>query len=247
MDQKDGTTSSIRWLCKGGIWMPIILGVLAILFFLIILSINPWLFLIIPLVILGIIIFILVINTKMEKKKFKGKSPEDALKEAIVNLNVTMKYTEELSKNTIIYSEKDQCFYILTKKNGYFDKKVINFRDILQVEIIEDSESVTQTARASQLAGTLIGGLALGGAGAVIGGLSGKKNHHNEVNNIELQFVVNDANNPIRKYKFYHFLKAVKTNEDKYKNSYQTVYEWFKLVEVLIHQADKDDGKRVDN
>lgn len=48
--------------------------------------------------------------------------------------------------------------------------RVIAHRDILSVEVFEDGASVTKTSRSSQLGGALVGGLVLGGVGAIIGG-----------------------------------------------------------------------------
>ena len=159
----------------------------------------------------------------------------------------TKKFKSTQDKNIITFNEEDKSIYIVKKDNDNCIVDRINHEDILQVEIVQDEESITQSSRGSQLAGTIVGSLALGGTGAVIGGLSGKKNHHTKVSNIGLQFVVNDTSNPVRIILFYEYLLPIKTNEDKYKDSYSNVNEWFKLVEVLIHQADKNDKKEMAN
>ncbi|WP_138420465.1 hypothetical protein [Aquibacillus sediminis] len=223
--------------------MPIFLGILIFVIILIIISVNPWLLLIIPLVIIGIGVLLDVMQKKNEKEEFGGKTSDEVLLETIDNFKIkeTKKFTNEWSKDTLIYSEGDKSIYFVLKEDGYFDIVQINYRDLLQVEIIQDSESITRTSRGSQLAGTIMGGLALGGTGAIIGGLSGKKNHHEKVKDIELQFVVNDTNQPIKRFSFFNFLKKLETNTTEYKKAYNEVYEWFKLGEVLIHQADKED------
>src|SRR3954463_9667577 len=48
-----------------------------------------------------------------------------------------------------------------------------SFDQIAAVEVQENGATVSTTNRGSQLAGAAIGGLALGGVGALIGGLSG--------------------------------------------------------------------------
>lgn len=159
----------------------------------------------------------------------------------------TKKFKSIQDKNIITFNEEDKSIHIVKKDNDDYIVDKINYEDILQIEIIQDEESITQTSRGSQLAGTIVGGLALGGTGMIVGGLSGKKNHHTKVSNIGLQFVVNDTSNPVRRILFYEYLLPLKTNEDKYKNSYSNVNEWFKLVEVLIHQADKNDKKEMAN
>lgn len=68
-----------------------------------------------------------------------------------------------------------------------------SYWDILASEVIEEGGTVTRTQRSSQIAGTLIGGLALGGVGAIIGGLSGTtKTTKNDMVTPLLRVIVND-------------------------------------------------------
>lgn len=84
-------------------------------------------------------------------------------------------------------------------KNGPagVDLKPITYRDVLSSEIFVDGETITKTARGSQLAGALIGGLALGGVGAIIGGLSGKTRSSEKVKRVDLRITVNDTKSPL--------------------------------------------------
>lgn len=63
---------------------------------------------------------------------------------------------------------------LIKQSMGNIDLDVLTYRDILSSEIFENGVTITKTARGNQLGGALIGGLALGGVGAIIGGLSGK-------------------------------------------------------------------------
>ena len=79
---------------------------------------------------------------------------------------------------------------------------VISYRDILSSEVFEDGETITKTARSSQLGGTLVGSLVLGGVGTIIGGLSGKKTSSNKVNRIDLRVTVNRTETPLHDINF---------------------------------------------
>lgn len=117
----------------------------------------------------------------------------------------------------------------------------VNYKDILQVEIVEDQESISKVGRKSQLSGALVGSLLLGGTGAIIGGLSGRKNHVEQVKEISLRLVVNDTSSPVEEFSMYMWDNYTSKKTHVYKNAHQITYEWYKLIEVLIYQADKDD------
>lgn len=79
----------------------------------------------------------------------------------------TKKFKSIQDKNIITFNEEDKSIHIVKKDNDDYIVDKINYEDILQIEIIQDEESITQTSRGSQLAGTIVGGLALGGTGKV--------------------------------------------------------------------------------
>lgn len=121
---------------------------------------------------------------------------------------------------------------------------MLSYRDILSSEISEDSVTVTKTARSSQLGGALIGGLALGGTGAIIGGLSGKITSSNKVSKINVSITVNRTRNPLRNISFMN----VECEKDKfiYKNAMKQAQHWHALMVVLIKQADSEDTEKVE-
>jgi len=127
-------------------------------------------------------------------------------------------------------------------KNDNIEK--IHYKDILQVEIMEDSKAITQTSRSSQVAGTILGSIALGTAGALIGGLSASQKHRNKVKTIGLRIIINDVNQPTREFLVQEFDFYIITDSKEYKKFYNITFEWFKTVEVLINQADKDDENK---
>lgn len=50
------------------------------------------------------------------------------------------------------------------------EEKSIPFSKIIEAEIAIDDQSITRVSRGSQMAGAVIGGLAAGGIGALVGG-----------------------------------------------------------------------------
>jgi hypothetical protein len=125
--------------------------------------------------------------------------------------------------------------------------KVILYKDIFACELYENGNTITETSRANQLGGVLVGGILLGGAGAIIGGLSGKTKTTGTVETVELRLIINDAEKPV------HDISFLSSELDKggiiekglYKNIMREARYWHGLITVLIKRADIEDNARV--
>lgn len=137
-------------------------------------------------------------------------------------------------------------FCLIKQKNGMISTKIYTYKDLLETEILEDGLSITKTARGSQFGGMLIGGLALGGIGAIIGGLSGKKNQMDKVSSIDLKIIVNDTESAMFLISFLKFPNGYKKDSITYKTSIQRTREWHSLMTVLIKRADEEDNNTQD-
>jgi hypothetical protein len=71
------------------------------------------------------------------------------------------------------------------------------FDQIAAVEIIRNGSSITRTNRGSQVLSAVVGGLALGPLGAVLGGLSGSTTSTGKIVSLELKIIVDDRTNPV--------------------------------------------------
>lgn len=123
---------------------------------------------------------------------------------------------------------------------GRLSHRLFDYRDILSSEISEDGHTVITTARSSQVGGVLVGGALLGGVGAVIGGLSGKKVESGTINSIILRLVVNDSDNPTHDISF--LATESKRDEIIYKASADYARQWQARLDVLINRAEKADS-----
>lgn len=70
-------------------------------------------------------------------------------------------------------------------------------RELVSCEVFIDGQSESRTDRGSQLGGAVIGGLLLGGVGAIIGGLSGTKRTAKKTSSIQLRIAVDEPSNPL--------------------------------------------------
>ena len=185
-------------------------------------------------VILGAAIAFIDLITKSVKK--------GALEKKINSLNdfsVSQKVMGEDGNSGIAVDEISEKVCLIAQGTRGIELDVLSYRDILSSEIYEDGETITKTARGSQLAGALIGGLALGGVGAIIGGLSGKTTSSGKVNKIDLRITVNSTENPIHDINFMNV--EGKKNGLIYNAAMEQVRHWHGVMEVLIKRADTED------
>ncbi len=192
---------------------------------------------VILIVVVGVVIAIIEIFHTSNKKK--------GMEEKLAELNEftpSQKIMADDGNSGIAVDEGRNKICLINNYLGNIELDVLEYRDILSSEIFEDGVTITKTARASQLGGALIGGLALGGVGAIIGGLSGLKTSSDEVNRIDLIITVNRTSNPIHKINFMNV--EGKKNGIIYNISMQQARHWHGLLEVLIKRADSEDAAK---
>jgi len=140
-------------------------------------------------------------------------------------------------------NRKKFCIPNAYKANAFihtgFSYKVFTHKDIISAEIVEDEDSITKTQRKSQLAGVAVGGALLGGAGAIIGGLSGSKRTKAIVTKIELKLIVNDMEQP--NYSISFLSKETKRGSSAHKAAMKLAEKWYGMFQVLINMADKEE------
>jgi hypothetical protein len=80
---------------------------------------------------------------------------------------------------------------------------VYSFDQIATVQVVESGNTLTQTNRGSQVLGTLVGGAALGGIGALLGGLTGSSISSTRLRHLSLDIIVDDDRNPRHSITFF--------------------------------------------
>jgi hypothetical protein len=210
-----------------------------------------------------LVFVLLILNYFATKDKLKRiEDIKDKLRyKFIINKNFTptQQYTDKnyLSNSLNPFKEKNDmqvyeiaidenrkkvCFIKLINENSKLN--IFDYKDIISSEIFEDGETITKTSRKSQLGGVIVGGLALGGVGAIIGGLSGKKTSINKVKRIDLRVIVNDTGNPIYDINFLN--EECEKNSIKYKKAMDKARHWHALFTVIIKQANEGNDKIIE-
>lgn len=154
--------------------------------------------------------------------------------------------------NGIALNQDDNQICIF-KSNEYFEKLkeiqmiIIDHKDILKCEVVEDGQTVIETSRSSQIGGALLGGLLAGGVGAIIGGLSGRQTSSKEVKSVSLRIVVNNTENPLHEVEILYSYNGKSKDSIAYQSASNIATYWHSLISVLIKKADEEDKKEKNN
>ena len=182
----------------------------------------------------GAVVVLVIVSLVMAMNQ---QSDREIASETIPDYVATQSYEPKVwdkSQTGISIDEKKRkiCLTDHTQPNPY---RVIDYQDILQSEIVEDGYSVTKTARGSQLVGGVIGGVALGGLGMVVGALSGTTTTKEKATNIDLRIVIKDTANPIHTVRFL----AMETQKGSmlHRSSMSAAQRWHAILSIAVQQA----------
>ncbi|HLP97781.1 MAG TPA: SHOCT domain-containing protein [Sideroxyarcus sp.] len=169
----------------------------------------------------------------------KKKKTMEAYLSDIPDFSVTQKVIGNDGATGLAIDEQRKKVCLIDHRQQNVSCRIVAYQDLLSSEIFEDGSTVTKTVRSSQLGGALIGGLALGGVGAIIGGLSGNTKTSGKVKRIDLRITVNDTQAPLHDVNFMNL--ETKSDGIIYQSAMKTARHWHGLVEVLIKRADAED------
>ena len=190
-------------------------------------------------VIVFVLTIIVCIIQAMERSK--RKKAMDAYLSEIDDFSITQKVIGDDGATGLAIDEQRKKVCLIDHRQNSVSSKVVSYKDLLSSEICEDGVTITKTMRSSQIGGALIGALALGGIGAIIGGLSGKTQTVGKVKRVDLRITVNDTQTP------HHVVNFLNLESKKdgivYELAIATARRWHGLIEVLIKRADTEDRK----
>lgn len=170
------------------------------------------------------------------------KSMENQLEE-LPSFTVSQKVVGSDGNFGLAIDENSQMICLIDNRYEIPEFRIVSHNDIISCELFQDGSTVTKTVRSSQLGGALVGGLALGGIGAVIGGLSGKTKSTENIRRIDMRIIVNDTKNPLHDVSFLNIetKKEGLIDGNYYQQALQKARHWHGLIEVLIRRADTED------
>lgn len=147
---------------------------------------------------IGIVLILIIGYTITSKRQDERQAKLDKANEATDNFKASVKIVGYGAEYSFAVDNERKKIMIATADNdrSLAQKKFINFADIISVELLEDSNVAFSKSAMRTIGGGLVGGAIAGGAGAIIGGLSGDSKVKKKVSKIEIRILVRNQSSP---------------------------------------------------
>lgn len=201
---------------------------------------------IIAVVIIIIAIYIHQVKIKREEDELRGVMIEGRIND-VSDFSPTKKVIGFNNLYTFAIDENK-------RKVAYFDEEqetFISYEEIISVDLIENNSTVASKSTMRTIGGAVVGGALGGGAGAVVGGLSGNTNMKKKVSLIQVRLRIRDISMPTLLINCFDS-KSMTNGEDIktdgisgyiYDQCIQHANQIVDLVSVIIDDVDKKEKK----
>lgn len=126
--------------------------------------------------------------------------------------------------------------------NDYSDVRVANYDDIIKVDILEDGTLVSSKSALRTIGGAAVGNLVAGGAGMVVGGLSGDTKSTKQVKEIKVKILLRDVKSPeltITIWKNFTLNTKDESGRTRYVKLMNYANQIKDIISVIIDNCDK--------
>lgn len=188
--------------------------------------------------IVGTIILILMVQHS------KTESTKEISKQFVLNtekfinenfIHVSKDLFSDTKTSYIVFDHENNNIHILRHTNN---PVTLPYSLIVESELNENGDTVMKTNRTSQVTGAIIGGVIASGAGAIIGGLSGKKTSSEMVKDLEIRIVSNDLSQPVITFPIKESNLELEKKSDAYRSLYNSAYEIQKIISLIIKKEE---------
>ena len=127
------------------------------------------------------------------------KSRREKIKKAMdstSDFDVSIKITDDDRYVFAVDNNRRKVMIINVDKKELLSQYFIDFADIISVELLEDSKISFSKSTTRIIGGGIAGGVIAGGAGAIIGGLSGDSKLEKKVSSLQVKILVRNQNIP---------------------------------------------------
>ena len=100
--------------------------------------------------------------------------------------------------------------------------EIFNYSDIIQVSYEENGSQLYTKSAGRTVGGAIVGGFLMGGAGAVVGGLSGASKQNKEIRNMDIKILLRSTSRTSCVLNFKDVDRVLKTKEDADRKLYET-------------------------
>lgn len=100
--------------------------------------------------------------------------------------------------------------------------EIFNYSDIIEVSYEENGSQLYTKSAGRTVGGAIVGGFLMGGAGAVVGGLSGASKQNKEIKNMDIKILLRSTSRTSCVLHFKDVDRVLKTKEDADRRLYET-------------------------
>lgn len=185
-----------------------------------------------------------VLDNTIEISKAVGKAAFDITKETVDNKFQDIEKSiaekkeardEEKSIRKKFNPDRKNSYLQIDTDNKLFKvknlscNKIFNFDDIIDFELLEDDISVASGG----LGRALVGGITLGGAGAVVGAVTGKKVTKKKITKLLVKLTLNDFDFPCILITLID--KPTKTASKDYQKAFNEAHQLISILNVMTN------------
>jgi len=132
-------------------------------------------------------------------------------------------------------SEEDATLLICCRTNTLnvyeIKERCIKLREIINVELVVNDLSVYKAGPIASLSAAAIGGIAFGGAGAIVGSLTSGQVGHGKIGAATLKLRANNIEEPLIEVPF--ISRSIKASSIEAKKRVSLAEKWTNLIEVM--------------
>lgn len=114
------------------------------------------------------------------------------------------------------------------------ENKILNYSDIINVTYEEDGNTLFSKSMVRTVGGALVGRALMGGAGAIIGGLSGDTSQNKKVQSMNIKILVRSTTSPSINLPINLIGETFNTKDEKSKNTYKSRIKEANAIKDLI-------------
>lgn len=185
-----------------------------------------------------------ILDETLEVSKKIGKATLEATKETLENKLDDIEQNRIEKKEAKIEEKAIKKLFSLDKKIGDLQidttnklfkvknvscNKIFNFSDIIDFELLEDDISIASGG----LGRALVGGVALGGTGAVVGAVTGKKTTKRKITKLIVKITMNDFDFPCIMIILIN--KPIKNTSKDYQKAFNEAHQIISILNVMIN------------
>lgn len=169
--------------------------------------------------------------TPANHKSFSYQTREEAAKKTASTVAL-----RAIGAYVFVLDDASQTLAIINN-NGHH--RLLHYSDILKVSYAENGQTIMSRSTGRTLGGAAVGGMLFGGAGAVVGGMSGNVKQQRKITSMDIRIVTRNTSKPtiILPVKLSSDAHAIE-NENLYNSRKEWATEIQELISLVIDKAD---------